>query len=156
MYLKEISKLKEKNTKFKEENISLKKSLIVEKKKNSELTKQVAKFQAREKEYETLNNNYKEFRSLYLKLEKNFEQSELIRIEQAKIIKSLKKELNTFKPEDDRITSGNYTEISKSTKFSNLNDLIYPNNYKIPADTVTHSLEGKKLKSKKILKKAKK
>lgn len=93
--------LEEKYKKLKSDYDKLKGENILNKKLNKEISKKLIKAQKKESLYDNIVSNFKEAEQAIIKLESNYLQCEIIRKEQAKLIKSLQKELENFKKEKD-------------------------------------------------------
>jgi hypothetical protein len=88
---------KEKILKLKERNNDLKLSLKNARKKQEELEKKLKKIKFQEENFDCLEKNFIVLKKEFEKMQKNHNQSELIRKEQAKLIKSMKYEIELLK-----------------------------------------------------------
>lgn len=88
---------KEKILKLKERNNELKLALKSERKKNDELEKKMKKIKFKEENFDVLEKNFISLQKEFETMQKSYNQSELIRKEQAKLIKSMKYEIELLK-----------------------------------------------------------
>jgi hypothetical protein len=93
--------LEEKYKKLKNDYDKLKAENIQNKKLIKEITKKYSKAQKKEQLFNQVVSNFKEAELAIIKLESNYLQSEVIRKEQAKMIKSLQKEILNLKNNKD-------------------------------------------------------
>jgi len=97
------SKLAEQNhkqeqiLKLKERNNELKLALKSESKKHQEVEKKLKKIKFKEENFDCIEKNFIALQKEFEKIQKNYSQSELIRREQAKLIKSMKFEIELLK-----------------------------------------------------------
>lgn len=91
--IKNDEKLKQANNQIN----SLKNELREEKNKNREIQKKLDKYNKKIELFDTLLKNLKEAEKSFIELEKNYSQCEVIRNEQANVIKSLEKDLMLYK-----------------------------------------------------------
>jgi hypothetical protein len=83
--------------KIKEKYVETKSNLNHERKKTVELEKKLKKIKFKEENFDHMETNFLLLEKEYKKLVKKYEQSELIRKEQGKIIKSMQYEIELLK-----------------------------------------------------------
>ena len=88
---------KEKILKLKERNNELKLNLKNERNKHQDLEKKLKKIKFKEENFDCIEKNFIALQKDFEKMQKNYSQSELIRKEQAKLIKSMKYEIELLK-----------------------------------------------------------